>query len=121
MFKIDENKNMYLNRGDSVTIRLSANQNFEEGDTIKFSIVKEKDYSTVYLQKIFTIDHESNTFDITLSSDDTRFCELIKNQSKVFWYEIEYNDISTLVGYDDKGGKQFVLYPEAPDEECWEA
>ena len=115
MFKIDEHNNMYLNRGDQVAIELTANQNFLPGDTIKFSVVKEKDYSTVLLQKIFEVTEESDIFTIELTSEDTRFCDLLKNQPKTFWYEIEYNNVSTLVGYDDEGGKQFVLWPEAPN------
>ena len=79
-----------------------------------FSVVKEKDYSTVLLQKIFEVTEESDIFTIELTSEDTRFCDLLKNQPKTFWYEIEYNNVSTLVGYDDEGGKQFVLWPEAP-------
>ena len=84
MFKIDENKNMYLNRGDQISIELTANQSFMPGDIIKFSIVKEKDYSTVFLQKKFIVQEESDSFTIDLTSEDTRFCDLIKNQSKTF-------------------------------------
>ena len=32
-------------------------------------------------------------------------------------YEIEYNNDTTLIGYDDKKGKKFILYPEAADKD----
>lgn len=66
MFIIDDSKNMYLNRGDQITIILTANQDFAIGDVIKFSIVKERDYSSVIFQKSFycwwTIRYFRNNF-----------------------------------------------------------
>jgi hypothetical protein len=114
MFKIKD-KNMYLNRGDQITIELTGNQDFQVGDVIKFSVVKENDYNTVYLQKTFTVGEESDTFSITLTSDETRIGDPIKTSSKTYWYEIELNGIDTLIGYDEDGGKKFILYPEAAD------
>jgi len=117
MFIIDDSKNMYLNRGDQITIILTANQDFAIGDVIKFSIVKENDYSSVVFQKSFTIDEQSDTFEMTLTSDETKLENLIKTKTVTYWYEIELNDNDTLVGYDDDGPKLFVLWPEAPEKE----
>jgi hypothetical protein len=33
-----------------------------------------------------------------------------------YWYEIEYNGINTLTGFDTEGAKEFVLYPEAAEK-----
>lgn len=55
MFIIDDSKNMYLNRGDQITIILTANQDFAIGDVIKFSIVKERDYSSVIFQNLLLL------------------------------------------------------------------
>lgn len=117
MFKMD-GKDMYLNRGDNIIIKLTNKKsNFKVGDYITFSIVKENDYTTLYFQKRYDITEESETFSIVLEPDDTRFIDLFKTGSKTFWYEIELNGAETLIGYDTDGGKKFVLYPEAPKKE----
>ena len=41
----------------------------------------------------------------------------IISREKIFNYEIEYNNDTTLIGYDDKKGKKFILYPEAADKD----
>lgn len=115
MFKI-ENKNIYLNRGDQVSIKLVSDKTFEVGDIIKFSVVKENNYGSVVFQKEYQVEEESNEFTLTLYSEDTKIGNLIRNNSVTYWYEIELNGIDTLIGYDSNGPKLFVLYPEAPEE-----
>lgn len=118
MFKI-ENQNIYLNRGQAITIELKSEEEngFVSGDTVKFSILAKGNYSKLIFQKVFTVEENSNTFSIPLSSQDTKIGDIIKNGTVTYWYEIELNNDSTLVGYDENGPKLFVLYPEAPDKE----
>lgn len=118
MFKTDNNKNIYLNRGDAMTIRLtSSNRNFVKGDKIKFSVVKKNDYKTVYLQKEFIIEEGGESVELVFNSEDTKIGPLLINGPVVYWYEIELNESDTIIGYDLNGPKQLILYPEAPQKE----
>ena len=67
-------------------------------------------------QKIFTVIEEKPEFYLTLTSDDTRIGDIISKQV-VYNYEIEYNDDTTLIGYDRSKGKKFILFPEAANKE----
>lgn len=104
-----------FNRGDQVAINIKnkSDSTFEIGDTIKFSITKKGNITDVILQKHYTIEEDSDIFTIILTSDDTRFCPPIKSGSLTYWYEIEHNEITTLIGCDKNGGKELIVYPEA--------
>lgn len=118
MFKIDSNYNMHLNRGDQCIIRLTnTDSTFQIGDTLAFSVMKKGNAGDIIFQKFFTIDEECQTFDIVLTSEETRLGNIIKSGTVVYWYEIEYNGINTLVGYWTDGPKEFILYPEAAYQE----
>lgn len=115
--KINENKTIEINRGDRGTIVLkNKNGNFKVGDVLKFSILRKKDYNIVVFQKNYVVSEESNTFNIGLTSEDTRIGDII-SKPITYWYEIEYNGDNTILGYDSKGAKKFILYPEAPNKE----
>ena len=118
MFKIDSNYNMHLNRGDQIIIRLTnTDGNFYIGDSIAFSIMKKGNAGEIIFQKFFTIEEETDTFDIVLIPEETRIGSVIKSGSVTYWYEIEYNGMNTLVGYFTDGPKEFILYPEAAYQE----
>lgn len=113
MYKVVD-KNIYLNRGDAITIVLANNSDtFQLNDTIKIYICEQGDYSNVIFSKTFTVEEESNEVSLSLTSAETRIGEPIKSGSKVYWYEIELNNHTTLVGYDNNGPKLFTLWPEA--------
>ena len=114
MYFIDEKQNIHINRGDQLDITLNnSTTSFSQGDQIKFSIMRKGDASEVIFQKTFTIDEKCSKYVLTLSSEDTRLENIIKTGTVVYWYEIEYNGINTLIGYDMHGPKEFILYPEA--------
>jgi len=116
MYFIDEKQNIHINRGDELNITLSnSTASFSQGDQLKFSIMKKGDASAVVLQKTFTVDERCSKFLLTLTSQDTKLENIIKTGTVVYWYEIEYNGINTLIGYDMNGPKEFILYPEAAD------
>ena len=113
MYRI-KNKNIFLNRGDKITIHLvNNNDNFRIGDYIIFYLCENGSYEDVIFQKRVDIDKNIDTVDIHLTSDETRLGEPLKSGSRVYWYEIELNGDTTLVGYDEKGPKLFTIYPEA--------
>ena len=115
--KFDEvTKTISINRGSRGSIKLrNTNGNFKVGDKIKFSIVNKDNYNDLIFQKEFTVIEESSEFVLTLTNIDTKIGEIISRE-KIFNYEIEYNNDTTLIGYDDKKGKKFILYPEAADK-----
>lgn len=117
MYRI-RNKNIYVNRGDKITIRLVNNSdNFVIGDFLTFYITKSGDATQVLLSKKFLIDKITDTVDISLTSEETRLGDPIKTGNVEYWYEIELNNNTTLVGYDEKGPKLFILYPESTNSE----
>ena len=112
-----------FNRGDQIIINVKnkADTTFAVGDTIKFSITKQGNITEVLLQKEFTVEEESDIFGILLTPEDTRkICPPFKSGSKTYWYEIEHNEITTLIRCDKNGGKEIILYPEAIAAEAGE-
>ena len=110
------NKNIYLNRGDAITIVLVNNSDtFKANDYIKFRVCEQGDLLNVVLTKTVNIDaqHAGSEVKIELTSEDTRIGEPFKNGSRIYWYEIELNGEITLVGYDNDGPKLFTIWPEA--------
>ena len=112
-----EDKSIEINRGSTGTIKvINKNGNFAIGDKLKLSIVEKGNYNNVLFQKEYEITEESNVAYINLTSEDTRFCNVISKE-EVYWYEIELNNSQTLVGYDSNKAKKFIIYPEAPNKE----
>ena len=102
-----------INRGSRGTIKLiNSKGKFKVGDKFRFSIVEKNDYDNVIFQKEYTVTEESNVAYITLTKEDTTIGDVISKQ-KQYNYEIKYNDDVTLLGYNDDGGKIFILYPNA--------
>ena len=116
MYKVID-KNIYLNRGEKLSISVVNNSEpFKANDILKFSICKQGDYSTVVFQKEFTVDEEASEVVLSFTAAETKIGEPIKSGEKTYWYEIELNDDQTLLGWDQNGPKLFVLWPEATTE-----
>ena len=122
MFKI-ENTTIRLTRGDICTLRISASGEngepyvFKSGDVVRLQIMKERDVSNIVLSKSINVESETETVEISLSSAETRLDSLI-NRPKIYWYEIELNPETspqTIIGYDQDGAKEFIIYPEGAD------
>ena len=59
------NKNIYLNRGDAITLQLVNNEGkFEAGDKIKFYVCANGDYTNILFEKEFTVEETSNFAEI---------------------------------------------------------
>lgn len=146
MFRIDEvEKTIHATRGDAVLFDVVAkdtlgdkNYGFVEGDTIRIKITKKRNADDVVLEKVFVVDKSAITqnggnalesVQIFLSPEDTKQISGDKVISKptTFWYEIEYlrtvdgklntDNTQTILGYDEDGAKQFILYPEGGEYE----
>lgn len=114
---IDEKNTITHNRGSKGSVRLiNNNGGFKKGTTFKFSIVKKGNYEDVVFQKEFEATEDCNEFFLTFTSKEMRFYEPISKE-KEFYYEIDMNDDTTLIGYDENKDKKFILYPEAVKKE----
>ena len=123
MFKINEDKSIYLTRGDIANITVSANEpdgtahTFAVGDVVRLKVFKRKDCAKVVLQKDVVVREECQEVDILIGRSDTKIGDIINTPTK-YWYEVEVNPDTTpqtIIGYDEEGEKLFVLYPEGGD------
>ena len=119
MLKVINNKIM-INRGDIGVLAVSTQDKdgndhvFQPGDVLRLRVMTSNNCDEIVLQKDVTVEVESTEVDIRLYSDNTKIGDIINNP-KNYWYEVELNPDTapqTIIGYDDKGPKLFVLYPE---------
>lgn len=117
MQKID-GTTIQINRGDVLSLSLSLSLSdgtpytFQDGDTIVFSVYnKNKMNESAVLLKELTVNGGQQSVEITCTKEETKIGELI-NKPVEYWYEIELNNENTVIGYDDKGAKLLILYPE---------
>lgn len=122
MFKINEDKSIYLTRGDHVSFTLTANDNgeahtFRQGDLVRFKVFEKKACHCVMMQKDFRVEADTQEVDIVLTDDDTKIGSEISKPTD-YWYEVEVNpetQPNTIIGYDEDGAKVFKLFPEGGD------
>ena len=123
MFTINDDKSIYLTRGDIAVIEVGASSTndepytFKVGDIVRFSVFEKGSYDQIVIKKDVSVEKESPTVDISLYKEDTKIGDLI-NKPKDYWYEIELNPETypqTIIGYDPRGPKIFRLYPEGND------
>lgn len=90
---------------------------FQLDDKIELIVMKKKGYTKEeVLRKKYTIRELGYTEpteypEIPLSAEDTKKFDLL-NKSKSYWYDLVLNDDTTILGYDDDGAKQIIVYPE---------
>lgn len=124
MFIINEDKSIYITRGDAALFAVTAVQDgqpytFQPNDVVRFKVFEKKGCDTVVLQKDFFVNEACASVDIELLRADTKIGEII-HKPKDFWYEVELNPETypqTIIGYDEDGAKSFRLLPEGKDLE----
>ena len=122
MFKVNEDKSIYVTRGDYCEIPVAAVINgevskFKSGDVLRFKATKKKDCNTVVIQRDYLVDTETDAITFHLTGDDTRIGAVISKPTD-YWYEVELNpdtDPQTIIGYDEDGAKVLRLFPEGAD------
>lgn len=123
MFQINEDKSIYLTRGDACIIKLEVTdkdgnvQTLHEGNVVRIKVTDKKGCGCVVLQKDVTVTEEATAVQIPLTREDTKIGEII-SKPKDYWYEIELNPETapqTVVGYDEDGAKILKLFPEGGD------
>lgn len=124
MFVINEDKSIYLTRGDNCVIKVSALNSEGEIETlpaktvVRFKVYEKKDCGCVMLQKDIEVQTETTEVKIPLTRDETKIGELI-SKPKDYCYEVELDPDTaprTIIGYDEDGAKIFRLFPEGGDE-----
>lgn len=111
-----EGKTIRISMGDSGTIKLTIplsdteNYEFQVGDKVQFRVFEKKNYNNVFLDKEINIEEITSVIDICLTEKDTSIGEVI-NKPVTYWYEISLNETQTVVGYDDEGPAELILYP----------
>ena len=138
MIAIDaETKTIYITRGDATQksfnrlaftfpiynfeTKQEEDYLFQLDDKISFVVVEKKGYTkTEVLRKEYTLRdigyvEPSTTPEILLTEEDTKSFDLA-NKAKTYWYDICLNDTTTILGFDDEGGKQLVVFPEADED-----
>lgn len=122
MFRINEDKSIYLTRGDHISFALTANDNgelhtFRTGDLVRFKVFEKKACNCVMMQKDFRVESDTQEVRIVLEDEDTKIGEEISKPTD-YWYEVELNPETqpqTIICYDEDGPKVFRLYPEGGD------
>lgn len=119
MFTINEDNSIYVTRGDTVFMTVTAEENgvpykFQPGDVLRIKVMEKKACENVVLQKEFPVLEETGEVDIFLTEQETRIGEVISKPTD-YWYEIELNpevNPQTIIGFDEDGAKVFKLMPE---------
>lgn len=122
MFKIINKNQILINRGDigiiDLTIPISKEENyeFEQGDVITFAVYNTNSYQKdpIIYKEVIVEEDGQTTVTIELDSEDTKVGPVI-NMPAQYWYEIQLNKEQTILGFDDKGPKMFILFPEGSD------
>lgn len=123
MFQVDEDLTIHATRGDAAALLIQAtageeNYIFQTKDTVRLKVFEKKSCENVVLQKEVKVTEETETVEIALTGEDTRFGEVISKPVD-YWYEVELNPQTypqTIIGYDENGPKVFKLYPEGDSE-----
>lgn len=127
MFILNDDKSIYVTRGDIVVMNVAAEFNdkpytFNPGDLVRIKVCRKKRCTDVVLEKDFPITDYTQEVQIYLSGEDTKFGDVISKPTD-YWYEVELNPLSdpqTIIGYDEDGAKVFKLFPEGADKEVEE-
>ena len=124
MFTINDDMSIYVTRGDTIFLGVTAEDNgakykFQPGEVVRFKVTDKKACENVAFYKDFPITQETERVEILLTEDDTKIGDVISKPTD-YWYEVELNPLTnpqTIIGYDDDGPKVFKLFPEGADKD----
>lgn len=131
----EDNQTIYLTRGDKTDSlhKLSfyypifnyetqeeERYMFQPTDKISFVVFEKKGYTKQEILRVEKTLKEmgyltpTQTPEIQLTEKDTKVFEL-KNKAATYWFDLVLNDTTTMLGFDDEGGKKLIVYPEAEE------
>lgn len=137
MIRIDEDQEtIHITRGDApqksfnklsfyfpiynVETEEEEDYEFQLEDKISFAVVNKKGYTK---KEIFRLDYKikdlgytepTTTPEIKLTEELTKLFPL-SNKKQTYWFDIVLNDTTTILGFDEDGGKKIIVYPEADE------
>ena len=121
MLKI-KGETIHCNRGDKGTIKFKAQKldgsdyDFQKGDKVSFIIVPKGGYTKgPVFRKDVEINDTTKIVNFDLKAEDTKIGDMINKKVK-YWYNVVLNDDQTILGSDENGEKEFILYPETGEE-----
>jgi len=129
----EDQRTIYLTRGDITSdfYRLAfyfpifnfatgkeENYEFQLTDKITFAVKERKGYTKPEVLRVektlaeMGYTEPTTTPEIQLTEEDTKVFDLV-NKRTVYWYDIILNDTTTILGYDQDGAKELIVFPEA--------
>lgn len=123
MYRVTEDNEIHLTRGDVLALNVSAkkdgvNHVFKAGDVLRFTIYEKKNAEAVALQKDVSVSADTESVTVFLSKEDTELGEPI-SKPKDYWYNVTANPDTyphTFIGYWEEGAKLFRIYPKGEKE-----
>lgn len=94
---------------------------FQPDDKITFVVMNKKGYTQEeILRKEYTLrdigyTEPSEVAELPLTDEEMKSFPL-SNKRQTFWYDIVLNDTTTILGFDNEGAKQIIIYPEVEEE-----
>ena len=122
MFQVNEDNSIYVTRGDTVFLKVTANKDgnvytFAAGEVLRIKIYGKKNCENVVLQKDFPVTSATQEVELILEEAETKIGGII-NKPTDYWYEVELNPFDfpqTIIGYGEDGPALFRLFPEGRD------
>lgn len=97
------------------------NYKFKPDDKITFVVVNKKGYTKEeILKKEYTLKdigytEETEIAELPLTEEETKRFPL-SDKAQTYWYDLILNDTTTMLGFDNEGAKEIVVYPECEEE-----
>ena len=94
---------------------------FQLDDKITFVVMNKKGYTAEeILRKEYTLrdigyENPAEVVDLPLTEEDMKVFPL-SNKRQTYWYDLVLNDTTTMLGFDNEGAKQIIIYPESGEE-----
>ena len=120
----DDNVTLHLTRGDRCTFRAYVIDRktqekylFPADCWVSFVVVAKKGYTLEkpLLRKKVYVAQDTDEVEFTLTAKDTKIGNMIDKKEK-YWYNVVINDDVTILGSDENGEKQLILYPEVGEK-----
>jgi hypothetical protein len=93
---------------------------FQLDDKISFVVMSKKGYTKEEIfRKEYTLrdigyKQPSEVVELPLDEEETKLFPL-SNKAQTYWYDLILNDNTTMLGFDNEGGKRLVVYPEVEE------
>ena len=122
MYLVNDDLSIYATRGDTVLLNVQAMKGgapftFPAGSVIRIKVFEKKNCENVVLQKVVTVEEDTEIVAVVLTKNDTKIGSIISKPVD-FGYEVEldpFTNPQTIIGYDEEGPKVFRLFPEGKD------